>query len=68
MNRFKKIIALFAFSLMVLALPSIASAQWRDNNRNNRNDDYYGNNRNNDDYNRNNGRNNRNNRYDRNLQ
>jgi DNA-directed RNA polymerase beta subunit len=52
MNSFKKIIALFAFSLMVLALPSIASAQWRD--------------RDNDDYNRNNGRNNR--QYDRNLQ
>lgn len=52
MDRFKKLVALFAFSLMVLALPSIASAQWRDN----------------DDYNRNNGRNNRNNGYDRNLQ
>jgi hypothetical protein len=52
MNRFKKLVAVFAFSLMVLALPSIASAQWRDN----------------DDYNRNNGRNNRSNGYDRNLQ
>ena len=38
MNRFKNLIAVFAFSLMVLALPSIASAQWRDNRRND--DDY----------------------------
>lgn len=52
MNRFKKLIGIFAFSLLVLTLPSIASAQWRDN----------------DDWNRNNGRNNRNNNYDRNLQ
>lgn len=39
MNRFRKLIGVFAFSLMLLALPSIASAQWRDNdnNRNNRN-------------------------------
>lgn len=55
MNRFRKLIGIAAFSLLVLALPSIASAQWRDNddwNRNNRNNDRYGNN----------------NRYDRNLQ
>lgn len=46
MNRIKQIFAISAFSLMVLALPSIASAQYRDRNRN---DDYYGNAR----YNRN---------------
>lgn len=46
MNRIKQIFAISAFSLMVLALPSIASAQWRDRDRN---DDYYGNSR----YNRN---------------
>ncbi len=45
MNRFKNLVAVFAFALLVLSLPVIASAQWRDNNR--RNDDYYGNNRNN---------------------
>jgi hypothetical protein len=38
MNRTKKLIAFFAFALMILALPSIASAQWRDNRRND--DDY----------------------------
>lgn len=38
MNRINKIIAITAFSLLVLALPSVASAQWRD-----RDDDYYGN-------------------------
>ncbi|CAN5598699.1 hypothetical protein BH10ACI1_BH10ACI1_00380 [soil metagenome] len=44
MNRIKKLAAIFAFSLLILALPAIASAQWR----NNRNDnDNYGNNRNN---------------------
>ena len=47
MNRVKNIIALFAFSLLVLGLPTLASAQWRDRDRNN--DDYYGNGR----YNRN---------------
>ena len=46
MKGFKQIFAIAAFSLMVLALPSIASAQWRDRDRN---DDYYGNAR----YNRN---------------
>lgn len=73
MNRVKNIIALFAFSLLILGLPSLVSAQWRDrdNNRDddtyNRNDDYNRNNRNNrnsnDDYNRNN----RNGNYNRNL-
>lgn len=47
MNRFKSLVAVFAFALLVLSLPVIASAQWRDNNRNNRNDDNYGNNRSN---------------------
>ena len=46
MNRFKNLVAVFVFSLIVLALPTIASAQWRDRDRD-------------DDYNRN-GRNNRN--------
>lgn len=59
MNRFRNLIAVFAFSLLILGLPAIASAQRR-------------NNRDNDDYNRNGsyGRNddyNRNGRYDRNL-
>lgn len=40
MNRLKSLVAVFAFSLLVLSLPVIASAQWRDNRRN---DDYYGN-------------------------
>ncbi len=47
MNRFKSLVAIFAFSLLVLSLPIVASAQWRDNRRND--DDYYGNSR----YNRN---------------
>jgi len=42
MNRIKNIIALAAFSLMVLALPSVASAQWRDRDYG-RNNGYYGN-------------------------
>lgn len=33
MNRVKRIIGLMAFSLMILGLPAIASAQWRDNDR-----------------------------------
>jgi hypothetical protein len=33
MNRFKNLFAVFAFSLIVLALPTIASAQWRDRDR-----------------------------------
>jgi hypothetical protein len=44
MNRFKNLFAVLAFSLLVLGLPLIASAQWR-NDRND--DDYYGNNRSN---------------------
>lgn len=49
MNRFRNLFSLVAFSLVVLALPAIASAQWRDRNddygRNggNRNGNYYGN-------------------------
>lgn len=46
MKRIKSIGAIFAFSLLVLALPAVASAQWRDRDRD---DDYYGNSR----YNRN---------------
>ena len=38
MNRFKNLFAIFAFSLLVLALPTIASAQWRDRDRD---DDQY---------------------------
>lgn len=57
MNRFKNLFAVLAFSLIFLALPSIASAQWRDRDRDD--DDYSRN----DDYNRN-----RNGRYNRNLE
>src|SRR4051812_16086176 len=39
MNRIKNLIAVFAFSLLILGLPSFASAQWRDRDRD---DDYYG--------------------------
>jgi hypothetical protein len=47
MNRFKNLLAVFAFSLLILGLPTLASAQWRDN-------DDYGNDRyrNNRNYNR----------------
>jgi hypothetical protein len=45
MNHFRKLVSLFAFSLLILGVPTLASAQWRD-----RDDDYYRNNRN---YNRN---------------
>jgi hypothetical protein len=38
MNRFKNLFTVFAFSLLVLALPTIASAQWRDRDRDD--DDY----------------------------
>lgn len=59
MNRFRKYLAIFAFSLLILSLPIIANAQRRDNRNNRRNDDNYGrNNRRDDNY----GRNNRNNR------
>jgi hypothetical protein len=57
MNRFRNLIGVFAFALLILSLPAVASAQWRgddDDYRNDRRD-----NRRNDDYNRN-GRNNRN--------
>ena len=54
MTSFTKIASIFALSLVVLALPAVASAQWRDRDRD---DDYYG--RTNDDY--------RNNRYNRNI-
>lgn len=43
MNRFKNLTGILALSLLILAAPTIASAQYRGN----RNDDYYGNNRNN---------------------
>jgi hypothetical protein len=39
MKRFTQIASIFALAIVVLALPSIASAQWRDRNRD---DDYYG--------------------------
>ena len=45
MNRVKNLVTFFAFALLVLSLPVIASAQWRDNRQN----DNYGNGR----YNRN---------------
>lgn len=43
MNRVRNLIGIFAFSLLILSLPLVASAQYRTN----RNDDYYGNGRNN---------------------
>lgn len=46
MNRFRNLIGVFAFALLVLSLPAVASAQWRD-------DDYGNNRRNNGNYNRN---------------
>ena len=54
MKRFTKIASIFALSLVVLALPAVASAQWRDRDRD---DDYNG--RNDDNY--------RNGRYNRNI-
>ncbi len=50
MNRFRNLIGVFAFALLVLSLPAVASAQWR-NDRDN--DDYRNNRRNNGNYNRN---------------
>jgi chromosome segregation ATPase len=48
MKRVKTLVSIFAFSLLVLALPAIASAQWNDRDRD-RDDDYNRNGR----YNRN---------------
>ncbi|MCY7374820.1 MAG: gp58-like family protein [Pyrinomonadaceae bacterium] len=59
MNRLRNFIGVLAFSLLVLSLPSIASAQWR-NDRDRDDDDDYSRN---DDY-----RNNRGGRNNRNLQ
>lgn len=71
MKRFRNLIGIFAFSLLILGLPSMASAQWRNDRDNDDDDGYsrdddYRNDRNNRN-NRNNG-NNRNNRNNRNLQ
>lgn len=49
MNRLRSLLTLSVFSLLILGLPSLASAQWgnnRNDNRRDRNDDYYGRNRN----------------------
>ncbi|HRH42468.1 MAG TPA: hypothetical protein PKY82_12650 [Pyrinomonadaceae bacterium] len=35
MNRIKNLVSVFAFSLLVMSLPVVASAQWGGNNRNN---------------------------------
>lgn len=35
MNRIKSLVTVFAFSLLVMSLPVVASAQWGGNNRNN---------------------------------
>lgn len=43
MNRIKNLIAVFAFSLLVLALPAVASAQWRNDRNNNSSYGGYGN-------------------------
>ncbi|HLM02039.1 MAG TPA: hypothetical protein VK400_13375 [Pyrinomonadaceae bacterium] len=45
MNRFKNLLAAFAFSLLILGLPTLASAQYRDDDNYGR-DDRYRNNRN----------------------
>ena len=39
MKRFKNILTAFAFALLIVGVPTIASAQWR-NDRNDRNDNY----------------------------
>ena len=57
MNRLRSLIGIFAFSLIVLSLPAVASAQWRSDR--DRDDDYSRN----DDY-----RNNRGGRNNRNLE
>lgn len=49
MNRFRNLIGVFAFALLILSLPAIASAQWR----NDRDNDDYRNDRRNGNYNRN---------------
>ena len=47
MNRFKNLLAGFAFALLILGLPTLAAAQWRDDDDYNRNRDRdYRNNRN----------------------
>ena len=69
MKRFTQIASIFALALVVLALPSIASAQYRDRDRDDdnygRNDDRYG--RNDDRYGRNDDDNYGNSRYNRNI-
>jgi len=55
MNRFRNLLTVFAFSLLILGLPTFASAQWGNRDRDD-DDDYYGrnnDNRNNDNYGRN---------------
>jgi hypothetical protein len=42
MKRIKKLLGVFAFAFLLLSLPTLASAQWRDSDRNNdRNNSYY---------------------------
>ncbi len=57
MNRIKNLLGIFAFSLLILVLPTIASAQWGGNNRDrdrdrDRDDDRYGRDRDDDRYGR----------------
>lgn len=42
MNRIKSLLGVFAFALLVLSLPTIASAQWGGNNNRRDRDDNYG--------------------------
>ena len=49
MNQYRKLLGIFAFALLILTLPTIASAQWR----NDRDNDDYRNDRRNGNYNRN---------------